>query len=90
MISSPHPKRHFELGVTAAISGMTTHIKDSLKEKGFRWNNARRNWYKFGDSYEALQAECLEIWGSNPGKILFEVFEWNREKTKNACNGIPF
>lgn len=85
MISNPHPTRHFSHGVTAAISGLTTEIREELKAHGFRWNNARRNWYKFGDSYLDLHNECMAIWSSNPGKILFEVFEWERPKMK-----LPF
>lgn len=85
MISNPHPQKNYKHGVTAAISGRTSDMKDVLKAHGFRWNNARRNWYKFGDSHSELLAECLDIWQSEPGRILFDVFEWVRPQSE-----IPF
>lgn len=92
MIATPSPDKiaHYQKGITACIVTAKTEpgVRDLLRGKGFRWHTARRNWYKFGDNYESLSAECIAIWQSHPGLVLFKVFAW--DKKPKRPNGIPF
>jgi len=67
------------------ISGRTTHIREDLKRRGFKWNENRKSWAKFADveKLEALRIEGAEIAMKYLGNVLLDVFVSNEDSFKS-------
>jgi|LakMenEpi03Aug12_release.lakeMendotaPanAssembly.Ray.scaffolds.fasta_scaffold6380381_1 hypothetical protein len=62
------------------VSGRTATIKEDLKERGFKYNAARKSWAKFDEveNIESLSKEGKEIAMKYLGNVLIDVFLSNQ------------
>jgi hypothetical protein len=62
------------------ISGRTATIKEDLKERGFKYNAARKSWAKFdeAENIDSLSKEGKEIALKYLGNVLIDVFLSNQ------------